>query len=90
MGGFEAESDGVYYIYSDGVPSLFISLGIGIHREEAVNLGLRKALQAEAFPRHQPADAQLRRDHALAAAGIQRVGDLFPNAPPAGVHPGET
>lgn len=72
-------------MYGDAVACLLIGLGIGLDGEDAVDLPFLKALEPQAFTRHEAADASAVFHDALDAACLQRVGDIAPDASAAGI-----
>ena len=69
----------------DAVACLLIGLGIGLDGEDAVDLPFFKALEPQAFTRHEAADASAVFHDTLNTTCLQRVGDIAPDAPAAGI-----
>ncbi len=57
MGGGQPLSDGLHHIDGDAVPSLLVKLGVGLERQDKVDAVIRPALEPQAFPWREAADA---------------------------------
>lgn len=73
------------YIDGDAVACLLIGLGIGLDGEDAVDLPFLKALEPQAFAGHETANVPAVFHDSLDTTGFQRMGNITPNAPAAGI-----
>ncbi len=71
----------------DAVACLLIGLRVGLDGEDAVDLPLIEALESQALAGHQTPDASAAFHDTLNTTCLQRVGDIAPDAPAAGLLP---
>ena len=75
--GPDAPANGLDHCDGDAVACLLVGLGVRVDGEDLVDLLIVKALQAQALPGHQAADASAALHNALHTGGV--MGDTDPD-----------